>query len=55
MSADIGGSIVMSAGVGGTLDSGKIKLFEIGVGESISQGTSVCVGVDVEINRDAVF
>jgi len=32
MSADIGGSIVMSAGVGGTLDSGKIKLFEIGVG-----------------------
>jgi len=31
MSADIGGSIVMSAGVGGTLDSGKINLFETSV------------------------
>ena len=31
MTADLDGTITMSAGVGGTLDSGKIKIFEVGI------------------------
>jgi hypothetical protein len=31
LTADLNGSIIMNAGVGGSLDSGKIKLFEVGV------------------------
>jgi len=46
MSADIDGSIVMSAGVGGTLDSGKINLFETSVGGLDIPGyVHVCVCV----------
>ena len=46
ISADIDGSIVMSAGVGGTLDSGKINLFETSVGGLDIPGyVHVCVCV----------
>ena len=31
MTANLDGSITLSAGVGGSLDSGSIKLFELGV------------------------
>lgn len=31
LSMDLNGAIVMSAGVGGSLDSGAVKLFEVGI------------------------
>lgn len=31
MSADLEGAIIMGAGVGGTLDSGQVKFFQIGI------------------------
>jgi len=52
MNANIDGSIALSAGVGGTLDSGKIKLFETGVpGLDFPGYVHVRVWVDIETNN----
>jgi len=56
MTATIDGSIILKAGVGGTLDSGKIKLFEVGVpGLDVPGYVVVSVCVAIETDKETGF
>lgn len=52
MTANVDSTIIMSAGVGGTLDSGKIKLFEVGVPGLDFPGV-LSIGPTFQINAQA--
>ncbi|KXN88374.1 hypothetical protein AN958_07417 [Leucoagaricus sp. SymC.cos] len=52
ITADVDSSILMNAGVGGTLDSGKIKIFEVGV-PGLSFPGVLEIGPSFQVNAQA--